>query len=150
MNISYAPNDTLVGDNQGAVWNFPATRKGELSLSLRIPDGAEAVKMLLNDRWFNPCDTVACHFSMYEATLNRQSLGIRDGNWHTVKVLWDIDDKKPAAFLYVDGKRKQKLPLRNPSQHGLSYLHLVSGNTTDTVGIDIEWVKAEAAASADK
>lgn len=141
LNIRYTPNDTLVADNEGAEWNFPATRNGELSLSLRIPDGGQEVRLLLNDRWFNPSDTVARYFSMYETTFSRRSLGIKDNDWHTIKVIWDLAGKKTSAFLYVDGKRKQKLSLRNPSQHGLSYLHLLSGNIPDENGIDIEWVK---------
>lgn len=143
LNIPYVPNDTLVADNEGAVWNFPATRSGELSLSLRIPEKTTEVKLLLNDRWFNPSDTVARHFSMYEKSLSRQSLGIRDTKWHTVKIVWDLDKKAPSGILYVDGKRKQKLPLLNPSVHGLSYLHLISGNVPDTTGLDVEWVKAQ-------
>lgn len=142
LNIPYMPNDTLVADNQGAVWNFPALRNGELSLSLRIPEEATAVRLLLNDRWFNPSDTVARHFAMYEKLLSRRSLGIKDTKWHTVKIVWNLHSKTPSAVLYVDGKRKQRLPLLHPSIHGMSYLHLISGNTPDVTGIDVEWVKA--------
>lgn len=141
LNIPYIPNDTLVSDNQGAVWNFPVAKAGELSLSLRIPREAQEVKLLLNDRWFNPSDTVARYSCMYLATLSRHSLGIRDDRWHTIRVAWDLEQKTPSAYLYVDGKRKEKLPLRNSSQHGLSYLHLLSGNIPDEQGLDIEWVE---------
>lgn len=143
LNIPYIPTDTLVADNQGAVWNFPATRNGELSLSLRIPEESTAVRLLLNDRWFNPSDTVARHFSMHETLLSRRSLGIKDAKWHTVKLVWNLDSKIPSGVLYVDGKRKRKLPLLHPSIHGLSYLHLISGNIPDATGLDVEWVKAQ-------
>lgn len=141
LNIAYIPNDTLVADNSGAVWNFPASKKGEFTVSLRIPEQSKEIKLLLNDRWFNPSDTVARYFAMYEIVLNRQLLGIKNNNWHQVQIKWDIEAKNSSAILFVDGKQKGKIPLRNPSQHGLSYAHFISGNIPDKQGVDIEWVK---------
>lgn len=141
LNISYAPNDTLVADNTGAVWNFPASKKGEFSMSLRIPEQAKEVKLLLTDRWFNPSDTVARHFAMYEIVLSRQMLGIKNSSWHQVQIKWNIEKENASAILFVDGKQKRKIPFRNSSLHGISYVHFISGNIPDTQGIDIEWVK---------
>lgn len=142
LNIPYLPNDTLVADNQGAVWNFPALRKGSVTASIRLPEGSQEIKMILNDRWFNPADTVARYSGMYETGLSRAALGIKNDRWHEVKISWDLDGS-PYATLYVDGKKKgKKLPLRNPSQAGISYLHFISGNIPDSRGADIEWVKA--------
>lgn len=143
LNIRYTPNDTLVADNEGAVWNFPASRKGEFAVSLRIPKESKEVKLLLNDRWFNPSDTVARYFAMHEIFLSRQSLGINNDDWHRVEVKWDLDKPAAHATVYVDGKRKKKFPLLNKSLHGISYVHFISGNLKDERGIDIEWVKSK-------
>ncbi|MCC8172623.1 MAG: exo-alpha-sialidase, partial [Parabacteroides sp.] len=148
LNIAYTPDDTLVIDNRGAVWNFPALRKGSVTVSLRLPEKSQEATMLLNDRWFNPCDTVARYFAPVATGLSRSALGIEDAGWHEVKISWDLDKTDGGVALYVDGKRKKKrLPLHcTPSQAGLSYLHFISGNIPDEQGIDIEWVKAESTA----
>lgn len=146
LNIQYIPNDTLVADNQGAVWNFPAMQKGEFTTRLSIPKESHEVSLLLNDRWFNPSDTVARYFAMCEVPLSRASLGIQNDGWHEVKVTWDFTKKSPSILFFVDGKKRSKLLLRNPSLHGISYAHFISGNIIDTRGIDIEWVKAVARA----
>lgn len=147
LNMAYAPDDTLVIDNRGAVWNFPALRKGTVTVSLRLPEQSQEVSLLLHDRWFNPCDTVARYLAMYRTGLSRNALGIQDAGWHEIKISWDSDQPHRGAVLYVDGKKRRKrLSLRHvPSQAGLSYLHFISGNFPDERGIDIEWVKAEGA-----
>lgn len=141
LNIPYLPNDTLVADRQGAVWNFPASRKGALTVSLRIPREAKEIKLLLNDRWFNPSDSVARYFAMHEVLLSRSALGISDEKWHQVRVDWDLDKGKALAHVYVDGKRRGKLPLLHESLLGISYAHFISGNVPDERGVDIEWIK---------
>ncbi|MEG0648145.1 MAG: hypothetical protein RR471_13395, partial [Bacteroides sp.] len=88
-----------------------------------------------------PSDTVARYFAMYEIELNRQSLGIKNNNWHQLTIEWNLEKKNSSAILYLDGKQKSKLPLHNWSQLGLSYAHFISGNIPDEQGIDIEWVK---------
>lgn len=137
--IRYQPNDSLVQDNDGALWNFPASPSGEVTLSLRIPQGAAAVELLLNDRWFNPTDTVARYAAPYRATLDRRTLGIRDDRWHSVTIRWS---EGRAARLMVDGRRRTTLPLQNATEHGPSYLHLLGGHTPDSVGVWVERVEA--------
>ncbi|GIJ97857.1 hypothetical protein CAPN001_24260 [Capnocytophaga stomatis] len=46
--------------------------------------------------------------------------------------------------MYVDDKKRMKIPLKNHSQHGLSYVHFLSDTKIDDKGYEIEWVKAEA------
>lgn len=137
LHMGYEPDSSFVQDNCGAVWNFPSARDGSVNISLMIPEGSEGVRLILNDRWFNPTDTVAGHECMYSMDLNRRKLGIRDGKWHTVTVRWK---QNAPAQLLVDGRSRGRLPVVRETEHGISYLHLLGGRIPDNKGIFIEHV----------
>ncbi len=149
MVLRYSEADSLVSDVRGAVWNFPAMRKGEFTASLKIPSGSSGVSMLLNDRWFNPSDTVAGYECIYRLNLDRKQLGIKDDKWHEITVEWDLDKgAKHSAVVKVDGKKRNiKVPQLNPSLHGISYVHFIAVPvpgvpSSDNPGIVIESVEA--------
>lgn len=126
-------------DNDGAVWNFPAARNGELIMRLQIPEKAARVHLILNDRWFNPTDSVARHECMYTLPLTRNRLQISDNGWHHLRILWQ--QNRPAQ-LYVDGKKRATLPVICPTEHGPSYLHLLGEPVPADEGVHIEFVEA--------
>lgn len=140
LNIKYQPNDTLVQDNDGAVWNFPAAKSGEVTLRVMMPKESQKVDLVINDRWFNPTDTVAKHKGIYNIPLERKALKIKDDKWHNITVKWQ-DGK--SAEVYVDKRRVLKTPVINKTLHGASYLHLISGKVQDDKGILIESVEAK-------
>ena len=137
LQLGYTPNDSLVQDNDGAVWNFPAAKDGSLLLHLRIPQNESAVTLVLNDRWFNPTDTVARHEAMYRFPLSRKVLGIKDRKWHRLQIFWR---KNKTARVFVDGKQKAELPVVCPTEHGVSYLHLL-GEHRSGEKIQIDYVE---------
>lgn len=138
LQLGYTPNDSLVQDNDGAVWNFPAAPDGSLSVRLQLPDKNSDVQLILNDRWFNPTDTVAGYECMYKLKLNRKQLKINDSKWHDMKVFWH--NNKPAK-VYIDGKNVCTLKNVRPTLHGVSYLHLLGGRNEDTGVVRIEFVE---------
>ncbi|MFI3295610.1 MAG: exo-alpha-sialidase, partial [Rikenellaceae bacterium] len=140
LKIGYTPNDTLVEDRDGAVWNFPAAKSGEVTARIQLPDGAQSIDLILNDRWFNPTDSVAKYESQYKVALDRKSLKIKDAKWHDVTVRWTLNGE---ATIYVDGKRRSTTKLISPTIHGVSYLHLLGGTTPDEVGVLIESVRSK-------
>lgn len=140
LKIGYMPNDTLVEDRDGAVWNFPVLKDGVATIKLKAEKGSEGINLILNDRWFNPTDTVALAKGQYVADLSRKALKISDDKWHEVKIEWS---EGKSAVLYVDGKKRQTLPIVSPSIHGPSYLHFLSGDKPDSIGVLIESVKVE-------
>lgn len=144
LNIQFIENDLLLTSQRGAVWNFPAFRKGRFTTSIRFNNLNSSAELLLNDRWFNPSDTVARHFAPFVISLNPKQLKIKDNKAHTLRVEWNLNDKKPQAVVYVDNKKRMSIPLSNPSQHGLSYVHFLSDNRANDKGYIVEWVKAEA------
>lgn len=141
--IKYIENDSLVSSVRGAVWNFPALKKGRLSLSIRFNDLNTNGELILNDRWFNPTDTVASYFAPFSMTLNPKRLQIRDTKPHLIEIEWDLNKVKPTAVVYVDKRKRMTLSLANESLHGLSYLHLISDKISGDKGYFIDWVKAE-------
>lgn len=139
LRLDYTRNDSLVQDNDGAVWNFPAARNGELIMRLQIPEKAARVHLILNDRWFNPTDSVARHECMYTLPLTRNRLQISDNGWHHLRILWQ--QNRPAQ-LYIDGKKRATLPVICPTEHGPSYLHLLGEPVPADEGVHIEFVEA--------
>lgn len=147
LHLRYEDDDRLVSPVRGAVWNFPAMQRGRFTTSLRIPDGCEQVSLLLNDRWFNPSDSVACHEAIYSLPLDRRQLGINDDRWHEISLEWDLAGDTPSkARLRVDGRlRRIRLPQLNLSSDGISYVHFIAlPASAASPGIYVERVKAEA------
>lgn len=140
LNIKYEKNDSLVCDNDGAVWNFPAAKSGEFTTNIKLPKESKNVSLILNDRWFNPSDTVAKYNSIYLLELNRDNLKINDDKWHSVRIEWK--EGSDDAIFYVDNKKRGVLPLKNRSEHGISYAHFISGNIPDKTGIFIDSVQS--------
>lgn len=144
LNLKHVANDSLLYAGDGALWNFPALKKGSFTTSVRIPAGSEGGELLLNDRWFNPTDTTAGWFSSYGLPLTREGLGIKDDRFHTIRIEWNLtDDGVTNARVFIDKQKKPvyELPLRNVVQHGISYVHFMGAKSPDKIGFDIEWVK---------
>ena len=133
------PNDSLLQDNCGAVWNFPTARDGYTHIRFKMPEGAAHIRLILNDRWFNPTDTVAAYEGIYVLPLHRKQLRIKDNEWHELSIHWSHN--RPATY-WVDGKRRGKLPLQHSTEHGISYLHFLGGPEASAEGLYIDWIEA--------
>lgn len=143
LHLRHQPDTSLVSDIRGAVWNFPALRTGSFSTRLSIPRENGRSTLLLNDRWLNPTDTTARHACMYELSINRKELGIRDDGWHEVTLSWNLGSDPPFAQVWVDGKKTNKtIPLRNPSRMGIHYAHFIASPSTEHGGIRIASVRS--------
>ncbi len=143
LEVKYINNDSLVSGQAGALWNFPAFRKGELTTSLAFNDANGKATILLNDRWFNPSDTTARHFAPFALEISAAKLKLKPNKFYTLRLEWDIDAKKTQAKLYIDNKKRLQVPLKNQSLHGLSYVHFLSESSTEDQGYRIDWIKAE-------
>lgn len=141
MRIGYTPNDSLADDADGAVWNFPAARNGEVGMRIRLHETSKPIRLILNDRWFNPTDSVAAAEGLYVVSISRKDLGIKDKRWHDVVVKWE--ENKPAS-VWVDKKKRHTIKCQNHTEHGASYLHLLGSHTPDSTGVLIESVYSKA------
>ncbi|MEG1616928.1 MAG: sialidase family protein [Bacteroidales bacterium] len=145
LNLKHIPNDSLLYAGEGALWNFPALKKGSFTTSIRIPENSKGGELILNDRWFNPTDTTAVWFSSYSLPLQRETLGIKDDAFHTIRIEWNLIGNETVASVFVDKQKKPTvlLPLKNTVQHGISYVHFLSAKSSDPVGFDVEKVESK-------
>ena len=141
LQITRTDKETLEIPNQGAVWNFPALQKGRFETSVYIKEGTKGGRISLTDRWFNPSDTTAYHFAMYNFEVSR----LQKNQWHTLFFDWDLTGK--STFCRVSdghGNELAALPLNNETINGLSYVHFIStAQKKDVKGFLIGKVKSK-------
>lgn len=118
LQICRVNDKRLVSGLQGMVWNFPAARKGELTLEIRV-EGA-GVKVSLCDHWINPSDPYVGLYRAFGFELDSRKLN--RGEWVTVRIVYDCasgDGKVYAGDSEIFG-----IAIERSAPHGISYLHL--------------------------
>jgi hypothetical protein len=118
LSICRIGDPRLFSPVQGAVWNFPASYKGEVFVRLRIE--GEGLRLSLMDRWFNPIDTAIAGDAQITFIIKKDMLA--QGRWTDITVTYDINEAR--ARVCAGEKELTSLPLRHGSVNGLSYLHL--------------------------
>lgn len=141
LKVAKMDNEELEISNQGAVWNFPALHKGRFETSIYIPEGGQGGTISLTDRWFNPSDTTAHEFAMY----NYQLSGLEENKWHTLVFGWDLSaDKNTCSVMDEGGNEVATLPLNFDTINGINYVHFIStAMQEDTKGFLIEKVESK-------
>ncbi len=108
----------LVYPRQGAVWNFPASRAGEVTLEvMRLGSG---IRLSLLDFWMNPMDEEVeregfCSFALDDVCLTPNI-------WHTVTLRYSTE--QGTVLLLADGEEVARTVSQKRIPHGLSYLHI--------------------------
>ena len=129
-------------DADGAVWNFPAAKKGELTLRILAQKGFSGAQVSLSDFMLDPCDATAVSRANYTLAISPDGkLGdggtLQLGKWHALKFAWDDG----TCAVSVDDKPAAKLALKNFAPDGVSYLRLRSNAAAvDTAGFLVESV----------
>lgn len=119
----------LVSDLQGIVWNFPATRKGELKIDCRIDRAG--FRLSLTDHWINPCDSFNPRMAPVTYEISEPLIG--GGTWHQIVCIWDLDTHK--AQIFCANKAIAETDIATIPPFGLSYLHLQTlAEDTDAKG----------------
>jgi hypothetical protein len=113
------PDDPrLFNRTQGVVWNFPAMKKGQITLKLKV--SGKPLRISLTDRWFNPCDETVDFYAQLSCTLDKEAAGA--DNWQEVNISFDLTEKQYTLSLR-DG-RAYPLSFKGEAPAGLSYLIL--------------------------
>ncbi len=144
------PIDTTVySQRDGAVWNFPAGKRGYIKTRIRLNKGFKGCSIALNDRWFQPIDNQGRSTAMHvleipgHRKLNDANVLLVD-SWITIKMAWDHLAPSPICQVFINNKSIKDLELMNPCSGGISYLRFRSASrNTDNAGIYIESVSAE-------
>ena len=118
LQICRIEDERLVYKKQGAVWNFPASSKGKVSVRFMIRGAGIAVS--LTDHWYNACDdTVRAEaFCSLPITAADTAADV----WHDLDIRYDTE--AGSASVYLDGILWQTLKARSVFPSGLCYLHL--------------------------
>lgn len=120
LQIARIRDPRLFSEVQGAVWNFPAARKGELQVELRI--AGSGVRLSLVDHWFNPIDVTVRELAQISFNLTTDVLP--QDEWCTISVRYDLDIQN--SFVYCDDQLLFQVPVRYAAPCGISYVHLQS------------------------
>ena len=132
--IRRVEDDALVYKKQGAVWNYPATKQG--SVSLRLMRLGAGVRISLLDRWLNPADEYASEYAFVSVDTDSLPRGV----WQDVELRYDTEAM--TAELLINGEPRGSIAARCPSENGLSYLHIQTlAETEDTDGTLIKQLK---------
>lgn len=127
LRITRNEDDSLVYKKQGAVWNYPASKKG--SVSVRLMRLGAGVRISLLDRWVNPCDEYVSEYAFVSFDTN----GLERGVWQDIELRYDTEAM--TAEIIINGSSRGSLVAKYPSENGLSYLHIQTlSECADTEG----------------
>ena len=113
----------LYNEKQGRVWNFPAAKRGTLSIEMRI-DGS-GVGVSLSDFWLNPSDPTMAQRHPFYFTLEKSDL---EQGWKTVTLSYDTVAGEIAVSCKGEDEDRLLFYVRasRPCPQGLCYLHMQS------------------------
>lgn len=124
MQIKAERDSTLLVQGSGAIYNFPAAKKGEIKLRIKAPKDFQGMQISLHDRWFNPIDTVAKHSAIFHYDIPQDVL--TTDKWYDLTLEWkDVDRLNTGYcdFSIGDSKQESRLHKGNASENGVSYIH---------------------------
>lgn len=118
LQICRIEDERLVYKKQGAVWNYPATTRGKVSVRFMIRGSGIAVS--LTDHWYNACDETVRDGVFCSLSVTAQDTA--PDVWHDMDIRYDTD--MGTAAVYLDGVLWRNLTAAVPAPMGLCYLHL--------------------------
>lgn len=129
-----------------AVWNFPAGKRGRVTLRVMLGRGSHGAAFSLTDRFYNPNDPTADEEAMFVLAVGRDGrIGDTElipGQWHSLDI--DFDTEAERAFLRVDSQDGGFVRMANKTADGVSYLRIRStADAADPTGILIDRVEAK-------
>jgi hypothetical protein len=132
----------------GAVWNFPAGKRGQLRIRLQLPRGFAGAVVGITDHFsvaFDEQDVFHNVFNLHLLPL-AQANRFQEGKWHDLTFNWDCDNQRLCTVL-LDGQPVEKLTIKRETP-GPSYLRLRSTAVgKDPAGFRVESVAVDVGAS---
>ena len=122
-----------------AVWNLPNGWRGGLTVRLRLPTGSHGAIFSLNDRFFDPSNTLGDDLAMFQARVTTDAA--KPDTWHTLSLRWDLTRGECEQRLNDQLIATHKF--RHRTLNGVSYLRIRSAaHKPDPHGVIIRHVKA--------
>lgn len=140
LHVRHAASSEAPSEPDTAVWNFPNGWRGELTARIRLPAGSQGAIFSLNDRFFDPSNTLGEDVAVFQARVTSENT--QPDTWHTLSLRWDLSSSQCEYRL--DDKLISTLPLHSRTLNGVSYVRIRSAaSTPDPHGIIIRHVKAQ-------
>jgi len=136
-------------DGDGAVWNFPLGRTGEVTLRMMIKEGFGGARIALMDRFFDPADPAGDVEAPFTLTIEPDGhISIADvlspGVWHTLTFSWSLEER--TCVVSVDGEEKVWIQQAYREPLGINYVRVRSlAEEVDSAGLLLEPVEAKVA-----
>ena len=127
LHLTAATDERIVYPRTGAVWNFPITRHGVVSVTALIKGAG--LRVSLDDHFMNPCDPTVEYCSPFSLLLRKDMAGCGDA-FVTFRFTFDCD----AGTVTLTAGDTLSLTLHmavEPSPDGLCYVHLQSPDSHD-------------------
>ncbi|MBQ9783507.1 MAG: exo-alpha-sialidase [Clostridia bacterium] len=127
----------LLNDIGGAVWNFPASRQGEITVELKLLE--KQARFSLADRWYNTCDPYVTYQVPFWFEVDAEDVG---GEYATLTFSYDTE--QGVGALAVNGDHFFKVKMRGACPTGLSYLILQCDTDGDSQGFYVRRLSKKA------
>lgn len=134
--IQKKADERLLNPIGGITWNFPMSRKGEVSACVYLRE--KRLRFTLTDRWFNSCDEFAGALSPFTFEVDTDDL---PSDFVTVTVQYDLDAERMTVT--ADGELLFAVPMTRRVNTGLSYLLLQCVTDGDSDGAYIRRLTAK-------
>lgn len=131
----------------GAVWDFPAGKQGQLTLKLRLNQGFQGGSIALADRFIQPTDDAGAKKVLFKTSISPDGEltggeQLETERWYTVELAWDLETEQCRVL--IDGEPAAELQQSGAPCAGISYLLLRStADTVDPAGFLVERVSVE-------
>lgn len=114
LSIGRVEDERLVYKKQGAVWNFPASKKGTVEAELQVLKSG--VLLSLCDHWCNAFDETVEEQSFVSYKVENSN------GWE--KIALDYDTENQKVYIKINGETVEKISTDKKAPLGLSYLHI--------------------------
>lgn len=126
--ISKHHDERLFNDVQGVVWNFPASKKGEVTADIKLME--KRVRISLADRWYNPCDENLLILANFSFELDLDDI---DSKFTKINIKYDTE--KGMAEVFADERFLFKVKMTGEVPVGISYIIVQCATDGDSKGV---------------
>lgn len=147
LQVARHPDCRVVDEREGAVWNFPAARRGTVTLKLYLGRGSRGMRITLCDRWLNPTDPVVAQISPFSLELDPVGRvnGVPMLPVGEVAELVIEYDQEREEIEFSSGTNRGRGVIHRKVPGMVSYLHLQTlAESADPVGVLIGSVEMQA------
>jgi len=134
LSISSHHDERMLNDIGGATWNFPASKRGTVSIEIKIAE--KEAMFVLTDRWYNTCDPYAAIQSPFSFKIDKNDVG---EGFVNVDVAYDTE--VGSADIYANEKHLFNVKMAHACPTGLSYLILQCVTDGESTGFYIKNIK---------